>query len=280
MSSKSALYVFNGAVWPSGPWLAVYALGYEDQVEVKQINLIEGANFAPEFLKLSPTATIPILILPDRTIQGTNDVVSYLVSNAPNPAGKSSGTDFLQRLHEDLNDPNTALLATRNDAELDAKRAGVPGTFLKNRQEALLKYAPTAPEFASFYEAKIKANGYLNDVYTPGASEELKNGWFTHSQKVWDSIRAFILNDIPAVLPDQGENGAYIGGATPGEEDFQLAAWLARIALLTGATPAPDGAATLKAELGGAEVPEKIIKYWQLWSGTEAWKKVYAHGLH
>lgn len=49
---------------------------------------------------------------------------------------------------------------------------------------------------------------------------------------------------------------------------------------MTGATPAADGALSLKNELGGEEVPEKIVKYWKLWSETEAWKVVYKDSLH
>lgn len=50
-SDKKTLYVFGGAIWPSAPWLAVTALGYDDQVNVEQVNLVEGANFAPEFVR-------------------------------------------------------------------------------------------------------------------------------------------------------------------------------------------------------------------------------------
>ena len=100
--------------------------------------------------------------------------------------------------------------------------------------------------------------------------------WFELSNGAWAAIRKFILTDIPAILPESG----YIGGAVPGEDDFHLAAWLARIALLTGATPAEDGVLSLKKELGGEDVPPKVVAYWKLWSATDAWKKVYENGLH
>ncbi|KAG8978001.1 hypothetical protein FRB90_008606 [Tulasnella sp. 427] len=275
--SQQTLYVFGGAVWPSAPWLAVTALGYEDKIDVQQLNLIEGANFDPEFVRKNPAATLPTLITPgESTLTDTTSVIKYLISHSPKPAGKPSGTDFVARIHEDAVDPNFAFLSARTDEELKAKNAGIPGVFIRNRQAALQKYAPTAPDLKAFYDAKLQFNGFLDSVYNPDAPTELKETWFAKSKAAWDAIRAFILNDIPAVLPESG----YIGGQYPGEDDFHLAAWLARIALLTGATPKEDGALSLKNELGGAEVPEKIVSYWKLWSATPAWAVVYKDGLH
>jgi len=274
---SKTLYVFGGAVWPSAPWLAVYSLGYEDTIKIEQVNLVEGKNFAPEWLKKTIHATLPVLETGDATLTDTKSTVHWLVTNAPKPAGKSSGTNFIDRIHEDAVDPNFALLSARNEEELKAKNSGIPGLFIRNRQQALESYAPTAPEFADFYTAKIKANGFLNTVYSQsGEIGEPQKIWFTKSQEAWVAIRAFILNDIPAALPESG----YIGGSAPGEDDFHLAAWLARIALVTGGTPDADGVLTLKKELGGEEVPAKIVSYWQLWSATPAWKVVYKDGLH
>ncbi|KAG8915305.1 hypothetical protein FRC00_005831 [Tulasnella sp. 408] len=276
-SDKKTLYVFGGAIWPSAPWLAVTALGYDDQVNVEQVNLVEGANFAPDFVRKNPAATLPTLLIPgEDNLTDTTSVIKYMIANAPKPAGKSSGTNFVAKIHEDAVDPNFALLSARNDQELAAKNGGIPGLFIRSRQAALLKYAPTAPDLKSFYDAKIAANGFLDLVYSAGVPEDVKQNWFAKSKAAWEAIRAFILNDIPAVLPESG----YIGGENPGEDDFHLAAWLARIALLTGATPKEDGVLSLKNELGGAEVPEKIVNYWKLWSATPAWAIVYKDGLH
>ncbi|KAG8917132.1 hypothetical protein FRC01_002647 [Tulasnella sp. 417] len=276
-SDKKTLYVFNGAIWPSAPWLAVYALGYEDQVDVEQVDLVNGANFTPEFVRKNPAATLPTLLIPGQeNLTDTTSVVKYMLDNSPKPIGKPSGTNFVAKIHEDAVDPNFALLSARNDAELKAKDAGIPGIFIRGREVALAKYAPTAPDLKSFYDAKIKANGFLNLVYSPEVPAEVKEMWFAKSKTAWEAIRTFILNDIPAVLPDSG----YIGGENPGEDDFHLAAWLARITLLTGGTPKEDGVLALKSELGGSEVPEKIVTYWKLWSATPAWAEVYKHGLH
>lgn len=285
-ADKKTLYVFSGAIWPSAPWLAVIALGYEDQVDVEQVNLVEGENFAPDFVRKNPTATLPTLLIPgEKTLTDTTSVVKYLVANSPQPVGKPSGTDFVAKIHAEGVDPNFALLSARNKEELKAKSGGIPGLFVSHRQAALKKYAPTAPDLKNFYERKLAINGFLDNLYSaeeptdPDQKEVLKDhkeAWFKKSNEAWEAIRAFILNDIPAVLPDSG----YIGGEIPGEDDFHLAAWLARIALLTGGTPKEDGASTLKAELDGAEVPEKIVSYWKLWSATPAWAVVYKDGLH
>jgi len=279
MSTKPTLYVFGGAVWPSAPWLATYALGYGDSIDVKQINLIEGANFDPEFVKLNPLATLPTLVTPEEVLGNTTDVVQWLIKNAPKPAGKASGTDFVKKIHEDDVDPNFALLSARNEEELKAKNGSIPGLFIRNRQNALDKFSEVAEASqATFYVEKKKANGFLVDVYEVNNEQKapLRQIWYDKSNAAWNNIKKFILQDITAILPESG----YIGGETPGEDDFHLAAWLARLALLTGATPAADGVLQLKKELGGEEVPQKIVSYWKLWSETEAWKIVYKDGLH
>jgi len=274
--TNPTLYVFGGAVWPSAPWLAVYALGEEDEIKLEQLNLIEGANFSPEFLKLNPKATLPTLVFPDdqKTLTDTKSTVAYLISHARKPAGKPSGTDFVERIHADGVDPNVALLATRNDAELTGKAASIPGTFVGNRQAKLEQYASTAPEFAEFYEEKKKSNGFLNEIFQGRGTPQAKETWFKISNDTWANIKTFANTDIVAILPESG----YIGGEYPGEDDFHLAAWLARIGALTGGTPDAAGALTLEKELG--PVDPKIVSYWKLWSETEAWKQVFGSGLH
>ncbi|KAG8929745.1 hypothetical protein FRC03_001706 [Tulasnella sp. 419] len=276
-SSKPVLHVFSGAIWPSAPWLAVYALGLKDQVEIKQVNLVEGKNFEPDFVKINPGAQLPLLILEDgSTVTTTKNVTEWLINHAATPAGKSSGTDLIARVHADAVDPNFALLSARNDAELSAKAGGVPGIFVRGRQAVLEKYAPITPELSDFYTAKLAANGFLNIVFSDSPPAPVKEGWFAKSEEAWKAIVSFILNDLPAALPDSG----YIGGDVPGEDDFHIGAWLARIGAVTGGNPSAEGVQSLKSELGGKEVPDKIVSYWKLWSETDAWKAVYKDGLH
>ena len=76
---------------------------------------------------------------------------------------------------------------------------------------------------------------------------------------------------MPGYLPESG----LIGGERPGEDDFHVGAWLARIVSTTGGKEV----SALEAELG-QPVPPKVVSYWNAWSERDSWKKVYAQGLH
>lgn len=89
-------------------------------------------------------------------------------------------------------------------------------------------------------------------------------------------MKAFILEELPDILPESG----FLGGDKPGEDDFHLAAWLARIASVAGGgDSSKDGARAIEKELGKA-TPEKVVSYWTAWSGRKSWQEVYANGLH
>ncbi|TDL28688.1 hypothetical protein BD410DRAFT_834737 [Rickenella mellea] len=270
--SKPVLYVFVGSVWAKVPELAVAELGYGDKVEKRVVNLINGENFAPEFLKINPNATLPTLTAGGKVYTNTTDVTKYLVENAPiNPPSKTN-KDLIERIHEDNIDPNFAMLLARSDEELKAKGGGVPLFFLKNRQDSLLKHAATveAKPYEDFYTKKIAGNGGLLSIYNGTAPGEAKDGFFKQSNAHWDNLRVFINSELPAALPDHG----FIGGDRPGEADFHVGAWLARIVSLFG-TDIND----LTNNLGGP-VPKKVDTYWKAWSSRDSWKEVYADGLH
>lgn len=85
----------------------------------------------------------------------------------------------------------------------------------------------------------------------------------------------YILNVLPTILPDSG----FIAGSEPGEDDFHVGAWLARVAWITGAAKEADGYEKLEKELK-VSVPAKVASYWQAWAARDSWKKVYADTLH
>lgn len=275
--SKATLYTFGGSIWAAVPELALIELGYADEtVERQVVNLIEGANFAPWFLKINPNATLPTLKLADgKVYTNTADVTSWLVKNASEKV--TTGTDFITVIHEDKIDPNFAMLLARSDEELKAKSASVPYLFLKNRQESLLKNVTSegAAEHKEFYDAKIAGNGGLLKIYNGEVPSEVKQGFFEQSKAHAANIRSFILDVVPAHLPESG----FIGGERPGEDDFHLGAWFARIAGVAGGSIDKNGVNVLVAELG-APVPPKVVAYWAAWSARPSWKKVYADGLH
>ncbi|KAF4572745.1 GST N-terminal domain-containing protein [Pleurotus pulmonarius] len=277
-TSAPVLYTFGGSVWAAVPELALRELGYSSETISKQtVNLVLGENFKPDFVKINPNATLPTLEADGKAYTSTTEVTAYLVQNAPKKV-KAGNADFIKEIHEDSIDPNFALLLARNQEELAAKAAGLPGVFLSNRQDTLAKVAASTEgkEFEEFYADKIAGNGGLLDIYRGNALEATKDGFFQQSQNHFANVGAYILQSLPKRLP---EDTAFLGGNIPGEDDFHLGAWLARIAATVGATKSEEGLAALK-DAFGAEVPDPVAAYWKAWSSRDSWKDVYGEGLH
>lgn len=273
--TKPVLYVFGSSVWAAAPTLAVSELKYPDgAVEQKTVNLIEGENFTPEFLRVNLSATLPTLVADGKTYTTTADTVEWLVLHAPTPGAKSSHQDIIAAVHRDNTDPNFFLLSARDQKELDAKRGGLAGLFIRRRQAKLEELASKSPEdLKAFYKEKLAYNGVLSSVYAEDATSETTAGWFAKSTQHWADMKAFVETELPSLLPASG----FVDGAAPGEADFHVAAWLARTAGVTGATP--DNVAPLGEALG-ITLDSKVVAYFDTWKVRESWKTLYAEGLH
>ncbi|KAG0709049.1 hypothetical protein DFH29DRAFT_890302 [Suillus ampliporus] len=277
--SKPVLYTFRHSVWAAVPELALIELGYtQDDIEKKVVNLVEGENFAPAFLKINPQGTLPTLEAGGKAYTSTAEVTSYLVAHASSRVAVTPGTEFISKIHEERYDPNFPLLLARHEDELRNKASGFPMTFVQNRQNALSTHSGTfqSANHREFYDAKIAENGKILSIYQAKAPENVKNSFFESSRAHWDALNTFILVELPGILPESG----FLGGDKPGEDDLHLAAWLARIAFAAGGEDSSkDGVHSIEKELG-KPAPEKIVSYWTAWSGRKSWQEVYASGLH
>ncbi|KAG8740617.1 hypothetical protein FRC12_015937 [Ceratobasidium sp. 428] len=273
--SKPTLYVFGGSVWASAPGLSLIELKYTPElVEEKVVNLLEGDNFEPNFVRINPNVTLPTLTTSEKTYTNTTDVVEWLVLHAPTPGTKTAHQNVITAVHRDNIDPNFSLLSARTPEELKAKRESVPGLFVRQRQAKLEKLAPQSPEdLKDFYKDKLAFNGFLSSVYAEEPSDEVTKGWFDKSAQHWSDVKAFVSTELPSLLPESG----FVDGEAPGEADFHVAAWLARTAGVTGAKP--DDVTPLGEALGLTLDP-KIVAYFDSWKARESWKKMYAEGLH
>ncbi|KAJ1311392.1 hypothetical protein OPQ81_009884 [Rhizoctonia solani] len=272
---KPVLYVFGASVWASAPSLALLELNYPPgAVEEKVIDLLEGENFTPEFIRINNSATLPTLVTADKTYTDTAGSVEWIVLNAPTPGVKSTHQDVIVAVHRDNIDPNFSLLSARTQEELDSKRGDIPGQFIRQRQAKLEELAPKSPEdLKTWYKEKLEFNGFLSSVYAEGASSDVTSGWFDKSNEHWENVKTFITSELPGFLPE----GGFIDGATPGEADFHVAAWLARTAGVSGAKI--DDVSPLGEALGLTLDP-KVVAYFDAWKVRDSWKKVYAEGLH
>ncbi|KAJ7042531.1 hypothetical protein C8F04DRAFT_1208019 [Mycena alexandri] len=269
------LYVFAGSVWAAAAELATAELYPEGTIETKSVNLVEGENFDPAFLKLNPNGTLPTLEADGKVYTSTADVVAYLAKESS--TNVKAATEITTTIHEQKYDPNFAMALCRNDAELSAKGTGLLGMFVSRRHAGLEKYAASADgaQFKAFYEEKLQVNGGLLAIIQGKAPEEAKTTFFTRSTEHFENLKTALFEVLPGFLPGSG----FIGGDVPGEDDYHVGAWLTRIGATTGAKTADEAAKTIEATYG-APAPAKVLAYWGAWTTRPSWKKVYANGLH
>lgn len=128
---------------------------------------------------------------------------------------------------------------------------------------------PEAQANKSFYEERIAS---LSDLYTildGQAPHDAKQAYFSNSAALWDGIKAFTIQTLPAAITE----GPFIGGECPGVDDYHVGAWLARIAMLLGAEKSEGGVSALENRFGAQ--PEKIKAYWAAWIARDSWVKAY-----
>lgn len=110
-------------------------------------------------------------------------------------------------------------------------------------------------------------------IYADGAPEEKTRQFFKISQANWDAVANFVTAVLPNYLPDHG----FVGDEFPGEADFHLGGYLARIVSTLGGSNEQDGWKSLSAF---GEVPASVSRYWKTWQARESWAVVYKDGLH
>lgn len=280
--SKPILYTFPNSIWAAAAHLALAELEIDADFQV--VNLAEGANFDPEFLKINPNATLPTLIHAGKSFTNTTAVINYLVSISSIQVPPE--TSITAAVHDEKVDPNFASVSSRNDEEL-AKVSGGLANFT-TRLVALKAFAGTteAQVHKALYDKKIASISKLHALLKGQATEDTKRDFFAASTALWDAIKVFVLEALPAALShhhdgDNDSNGStegpFIGGARPGVDDFHVGAWLARVASLLGAHTSKEGVDALQRTFG--LLPENVKLYWGAWIARDSWVKAYPEGV-
>jgi len=265
--SKPVLYTFPGSIWAAAPHLAAAELSID--VDFSKVNLFEGANFNPEFLKLNPNATLPTLTHEGKSYTSTAEVIDYLVSISSTKVAPE--TSITKVVHEERIDPNFSMVAATNDEELAQVSGSFGNVFHTTRLGYLKKYAatPEAQVHKAFYDRQITTISGLHAVLNGQAPEETKQGFFSKSSALWDGIKVFIVETLPSAITE----GPFIGGVRPGVDDFHVGAWIARIEFVSGAQKSEEGLSALEKRFG--PLPEKVKAYWMAWTGRDSWVKAY-----
>lgn len=144
---------------------------------------------------------------------------------------------------------------------------------------------PEAQVHKAFYDKNIASISKLHALLHGKATEDTKRDFFVTSIALWDAIKVFVLETLPAALSHYhhhdgdynssggGIGGLFIGGARPGVDDFHVGAWLARVAFLLGAHTSNEGVDALQRGFG--PLPENVKLYWAVWIARDSWAKAY-----
>ncbi|EHK18484.1 uncharacterized protein TRIVIDRAFT_231671 [Trichoderma virens Gv29-8] len=282
MAPQFTVYTFAGSQWAQVAHLALAQKGVpEDKYDLKEIDLMTGANFDPEYIKINPNGTVPSITSPslDKPLTESVDILRYIDAlegrNAlvpSDPAVKAKVQAILDLVHSHDAGTNTILLLARDKEEMTGKKASGFKDFVVNRQTRLEKEQAADPSH-SFYGPKVLENGALNKFYTTEIGDEHKD-FFKDSD---DAYKAFarVLDSLDSllVLP-------YAAGDAVTEADFHATAWLAH---------ALWGAGTNATQIQDFSVLEKLIQksvpsftiggrtrqWWASIAATAAFKKVF-----
>ena len=141
---------------------------------------------------------------------------------------------------------------------------------------------PEAQVHKEFYDKKVASISELHALLNGQATEDAKRDFFARSTALWDAIKVFVLETLPAALShrddddntsDGSTEGPFIGGVGPGLDDFHVGAWLARVASLLGAHTSKEGVDALQRSFG--PLPKNVQLYWAAWIARDSWVKTY-----
>jgi hypothetical protein len=129
--------------------------------------------------------------------------------------------------------------------------------------------APEGQVHRPFYEARITKLSGLLAVLNGQATNDAKQAFFSKSTALWDNVKVFMVETLPAAIAE----GPFIGGARPGVDDFHVGVWVARFAWVSGARKSEEGVSMLEKRFGS--LPEKVKAYWAAWIARDSWVMAY-----
>ncbi|KAI0963625.1 hypothetical protein AcW1_000651 [Taiwanofungus camphoratus] len=277
----------------------------------------------PSHKRTPPPQSIVEFLDKSRSTQSRTHTTSSAPSPALSPAtiAFSAASDkLIALLHSPAADPNalTILNARSNDALRTLAAARLPMLSARaTALDALLADNAAAKIRVSdktrvFWEAKrAAADGFLQvfrDAESPDGelgedARRRRTEYFAAARKAWAGLADVLLQLNAEII------GPYVLGDQLSLADLHLAAWLARLAQLAGASAADDGAratALLEAHAGtGLALPRdfavaearrraglpllegvpdavqsRLAAFWDAVRERASWKRVYADGLH
>lgn len=274
---KAVLYYSPQSVWSSAILLALHEKGYgEDEVDLKVVDIGKGEEFSPTFLRLSPKAMVPTLVVPLRgslasdvasrfkAISDTKALIEFLdksrsaashthtTSSAPAPslspatvAFANASNKIIDSIQADEVSPDHLLyLNARDRASLqELGKSLVP--ILESRRAAIVRYLTDCEHETMRMSEKTKAFWREKQAEEETALSVFSandiDGYLSRARNMWEIT-------IPSVLTRVSEEliGPYALGDQVSIADIHLSAWLSHLVKLAGGSPSDDGDIAIK----------------------------------
>lgn len=248
-------------------------------------SIVNGENFAPEYVEINPNGTIPSLTsasLAEPLIESA-DILKHLDSNHPDgpslfptdPKQLSKVERLIAHVHQPKLSTNLILLQARDAEELEAKKASFWKDFVGNRQGKLVKYGATHPKIP-LYQSRTPENGKLYNLYNTSEIGPDHEQFFIDSQQGYKDFAAGLRKlDAMIVLP-------YAAGDKVTAADMHIVPWLAHALWGAGGESVDEFEPLeelIKKSVPDFEFGDKIRTWWANISATETFKKNYPN-LH
>ncbi|KZO96278.1 hypothetical protein CALVIDRAFT_537453 [Calocera viscosa TUFC12733] len=282
-SSKAVLYSFPLSVWSRAARFAAYDLEYiPDLIEVQDVNLDIGEQYALSYLRLNPNGTVPTLVAPPGSalnpssrelVLTDSETIIDLLSLHAHPLGRTApDAPLAAQILALLRDPNGAdpraiARAPRSEDEFRhiGLKLGVVHIYRQDALESTLRelagvQAPWAEEMRRWVQKKIVQNQSLIQLWTePNADATSRVELFKRSRILWGVRLPDTLRRVEELM---------VGPFCLGEElcavDYTLGAWLERMVYAAGYRVAAHGLEAVEQKVGGGfKVGPKVRTLWE-----------------
>lgn len=297
---KATLYIFKTSLWSSVPLLGLVEKGYNsDEYNLKEVDLFKGENFCPEFLRLNPKGTVPLLVVPVinsepdhpqrfKSITDSERILDFLdLSRKPqnthhsneNPAPTLTpaiiSTKFdadrlinlIQDGSVDLNFLRLGSLIQFTNVDFGIDQTVRMKEFFENRIRALETYMevhPTATNsMKAFWQDRLKADQKTLSILTETATEEAQREFLNRNRKVWWNCVVMLTRIAQSIVSHKGD---YILGEQISLVDLHAGAWIVRLFHILGFTGSPS--LSFESD-SGADFYQRLMKILQAVNSSE-----------
>ncbi|KAJ5550938.1 hypothetical protein N7461_005636 [Penicillium sp. DV-2018c] len=284
-SPQLTLFTSPASQWAYVAHLTLDEKGYHpSEYAVKEIGLVQGENFAPEYVKINPNGTIPSMTstsLPKPLVDSA-DIVKFLDSNPSkgpslfpdDPKQRAKVDELIAHVHQSQLSTNLILLQARDEQEMNAKKSAMWKDFVVARQEKLTKYGAAHPEIP-LYASRTPENGQLYRLYNTEIGPDHQQFFEASRQGYRDFAAGLNKLDSMLVLP-------YAAGEKVTAADIHVVPWFAHALWGAGGEKIQDLRPLeelIQKSVPDFKIGERIKSWWTNISATESFKKNYPH-LH